>query len=120
MSALSLRQEASDSLIDAVTAWENLVGTDSETTFRVTASLARFLEPDPAKRLTYRRELGRIYHKRSRVVHGETVDQQQVASAADEAVKVAVRALRAGYRRGASWLGMSSAERSNRLLVCDS
>jgi hypothetical protein len=117
VSALASRQDPADSLIDAVTAWENLVGTDTETSFRVTASLARLLEPQPGMRLTYRKELGRIYDKRSKVVHGEAVDAGQVATAADGAVKVAVQALRAGYRLGRSWLAMTSRERSDQLLL---
>ena len=41
VSAIAHRTEKADALIDAVTAWENLVGTESEVTFRVTAALAK-------------------------------------------------------------------------------
>src|ERR1700674_5062851 len=60
-----------DVLIDSVMAWENLVGTDGESTFRVTASLSRLLEADPTTRRQRHLELKRVYSLRSRVVHGE-------------------------------------------------
>ena len=66
--------EATDSLIDAVIAWENLVGTRSETSFRVTAALAKLVEDDRSKRHTTRKELDKIYNARSRVVHGDPPD----------------------------------------------
>jgi hypothetical protein len=40
VSAIAQRFDRSDSLIDAVTAWESMVGTRTETVFRVTAALA--------------------------------------------------------------------------------
>jgi len=119
VSALSRRSDPADSLIDAVTAWENLVGTSTETTFRVTVALARLLEPQPEQRLAYRKRLGRVYDRRSRVVHGESVAQDEIAAAADEAMAVAVQALQASYRRGHAWLNLSSQARSDQLLLAD-
>lgn len=60
-----------DALIDAVIAWENLMGTTTETSFRVTAALTVLCEDDPQARLATRRRLGGAYDARSRVVHGE-------------------------------------------------
>lgn len=65
--------EWGEALIDAVIAWENLLGTQMETTFRVTAALTILCEDDPALRLERRRELSKLYDKRSKLVHGETV-----------------------------------------------
>jgi Apea-like HEPN len=63
--------EAAESLIDAVIAWENLFGSRIETVYKVTASLAVLCEDDPAKRITFRKELDKLYEERSRLVHGD-------------------------------------------------
>jgi hypothetical protein len=57
--------------------------------------------------------------RRSRVVHGETVDAGKVAAASQDAIRIAVRALRESYGRGKPWLALSSTERSNKLLLGD-
>jgi hypothetical protein len=119
VSALANRRDPADSLIDAVTAWENLVGSKSETTFRVTAALARLLETDPSRRLAYRKRLAGVYDRRSRVVHGEPEPHDKIAAAADEAMAVAVQALQASYGRGHAWLSLTSQARSDQLLVAD-
>ena len=50
-----------DSLIDAVIAWENLVGTTTETAFRVTAALARLCDDAPTTRMETRKRLAAVY-----------------------------------------------------------
>lgn len=117
ISAVASRVERSDSLIDAVMVWENLVGTRSESTFRVTAALAKLLESNAAKRRGLRRELAKIYDIRSRVVHGSVVERSDVDKACSDAIDVAVRALRAAYRRGREWLALSSQERADEILL---
>lgn len=116
-SAVAHRIDPSDSLIDAVMVWENLVGSSSETTFRVTAALAKALEPDPGKRRALRKDLAHIYNIRSKVVHGVGVHRPAITDAAKKAVDVAVRALRAFYRRGQEWLALDSTERADTLLI---
>lgn len=59
-----------DALVDAVTAWESLLGTPSETTFKVTAAMARLMEDSLDRRVELQRELKRLYTLRSRAVHG--------------------------------------------------
>jgi len=117
ISAVGHRLDRSDALIDAVMVWENLVGTTSEVTFRVTAALAKLLETDPAKRRDLRKSLADIYNIRSRVVHGAAVDAAAVQKACSDAIDVAVRALRASYRRGPEWLALSSIERADSILL---
>ena len=97
------RRDRSDSLIDAVMVWENLVGTSTEVTFRVTAALSKLLESDPTKRRAFRKELSKIYDVRSRVVHGDYVEAADIEKACTGAINVAVRALRASYKRGHDW-----------------
>jgi hypothetical protein len=117
VSAVAHRLDRSDSLIDAVMVWENLLGTASEVTFRVSAALAKLLEPDASKRPALRKRLSDIYGIRSRLVHGSAVEPSTVEKACADAVDVAVRALRASYRRGGEWLALSSSERSDAILL---
>ena len=98
-------------------AWENVVGTSTEVTFRVTAALAKLLEPDRLKRRALRKSLAQVYDIRSRLVHGVVVDQPAINDAATEAVDVAVRALGASYKRGGEWLALGSTERADALLL---
>jgi hypothetical protein len=117
VSAAAQRLDRADALIDAVMAWENLVGTSQETTFRVTAAIARALESDRTKRRSFRKSLAETYGVRSRVVHGEVVDPSSVNSAASQAIDVAIRVLRLSYKKGRQWLELSSTERADSLIL---
>lgn len=117
LSSISGRRDPSDSLIDAVTAWESVVGTRSETVFRVTAALAKLLEADSTARAELRKRLAKIYDVRSRVVHGDLVEVGDVASAAADATSVSLRTLAALFERGDDWLAMKASERSDRLIL---
>lgn len=117
VSAIAERTDKADALIDAVTVWESLVGTRSETVFRVTAALTRLLEPNSDAREAFRKRLGSMYDMRSRVVHGEVVDSESLASAADGAIDIALAATRALYERGGDWLTMKSTSRADRLIL---
>jgi hypothetical protein len=119
VSAIAERLDKADALIDAVTVWESLVGTRSETVFRVTAALTKLLEPDSAARDAFRKRLGVIYDMRSRVVHGEAVEVEALNSAADGAIDIAISATRALYERGGEWLTMKSTTRADRLILGD-
>jgi Apea-like HEPN len=98
LSAMSERTfSAEDALIDAVIAWENLVGhgAPAEMTFRVTSALAILLEPDAHKRPPLRRELSKIYTLRSKVAHGSVVSvDDKLAEMRDRAIDVAIEAFR--------------------------
>src|SRR5438093_5546346 len=113
VSAGAARIDRSDALLDAVMVWENLLGTSTEVTFRVTAALAKALEPDRTKRRALRKALAQVYDVRSRVVHGGAVEQAAVNDAATQAIDVAVRVLRISYKRGQEWLALSSSQRSD-------
>jgi Apea-like HEPN len=91
--ALSQRLSSADGLIDAVIAWENLFGTDQESTFRVTAALAYLLETDSARRNELQKKLEKVYGVRSAVVHGRRVSPQDVNDARTVAIDAAIGAL---------------------------
>jgi hypothetical protein len=93
--AIGERREPSDVLIDSVIAWESLFGTkEGEPTFRVTMCLAALLEHSFEKRIALRRKLGNIYTMRSRVVHGSGVLKEKEYPLCQEALDVAIRAVR--------------------------
>jgi hypothetical protein len=110
-------QDSTDSLIDAVIAWENLVGTRSETSYRVTAALAMLCQDDPEKRIATRRDLAATYDARSRLVHGDQLppDLQQHR---DRGIQTALEALRRLMTERQDLLALSSSsKRSDRLLL---
>jgi hypothetical protein len=95
LAAATERNDASDVLIDSVIAWENLLGTTQETTFRVTAALAWLLARDSyEERAKLSRELKRLYGQRSKVVHGAKVAQEDVNRDAGRALQISRDALR--------------------------
>lgn len=117
ISAISQRLDKSDSLIDAIIAWENLVGTSTETVFRVTAALTNLLELDKDKRLDFRKKLKDIYNVRSRIVHGDSVDVKKIVKASDDAINIALQAITELCKRKGDWLSIKSEELSERLIL---
>lgn len=117
VSAIAQRADKTDALIDAVTAWESILGTGTEVSFRLTAALSKLLEPEPHNRLAFRRDLARIYSLRSRVVHGEPADESVIADATKRAIYVGLKTLNQLYGRSEDWLSAKSEERANRLLL---
>jgi Apea-like HEPN len=120
LSAATERRQPADILIDAVTAWEGLVGTEGETSFRVTAALARLLERDFDRRVERYKALKKVYDVRSKVVHGEHRPDELVQRNADLAVAVALDALRT-VLTDADWLlrFSKSQERADAILLGD-
>lgn len=117
VSAIAHRTDRSDALIDAVMTWENLLGTETEVSYRVCASLAKLLEKDVTERDTLYKNLSEIYKVRNGLVHGGTIHASKVNKACSDAIEVAVRALRLSYLRGYEWLSLKSRERSHALLL---
>lgn len=106
-----------DSLIDAVIAWENLVGTTTETAFRVTAALARLCDDEPTTRLTTRKKLAAVYDARSRLVHGDA-PRGPINGHRDQAIVIALEALRRLISTRTDLLGLAkSSARADRLLL---
>lgn len=63
---LGERRNPDDALLDAVIAWENLVGADEgETTLRITTALAWLLNRSPSERAATEERLRVLYRLRS-------------------------------------------------------
>jgi hypothetical protein len=115
VSAIAQRTERADALVDAVIAWENLVGTTPDTEEKVTTALSNLLESAPAARIALKEKLKGIYETRSRVVHGDMAEGESVSTASIEAIDVGLRALRALHDLSGDWLTYNSKTRSRRL-----
>lgn len=72
LSAVCSRDNDDDALIDAVMCWENIIGSESEITFRICASIAKLLTQDKDKKMELYRNLKKIYSSRSSLVHGSS------------------------------------------------
>jgi hypothetical protein len=93
--AIAERREPSDVLIDSVIAWESIFGTkEGEPTFRVTMCLAKLLKEDAKAREELKARLGEIYKLRSKVVHGGGVLKVNEHPLCNEALDVAIQAMR--------------------------
>lgn len=90
----SERRDPVDALIDAVVAWENMLGSKAETTFKVCAAIAWLLEPeDQGKRIALLSKAKKIYSLRSDLVHGSvSADASLAPEYGPEALVMAVRA----------------------------
>lgn len=109
-----------DALIDAVVAWENMLGSESETTFKVCAALSWLLEPnDPQARRALYARAGKIYNLRSRIVHGAVDDDTPEAmELSREALGLASRAFRC-IHADPKLKDMKSSSRTKRILLGD-
>lgn len=93
--AIAERREPSDVLIDSVIAWESLFGTkEGEPTFRVTTCLAVLLEDSYKARASLRKQLSDIYALRSKIVHGSANLKESDYPKCQEALNIAIRAIR--------------------------
>lgn len=119
LSATTTRDDSLDAFVDAVIVWENLFGTQTETTFRVTGALAKLLEPvDLGNRTTLQKELRDLYSGRSRLVHGSTEPTSiEAFNFRARAVEIAAEALRRIYRDRPDLLNLASEDRSKTLLL---
>lgn len=117
--AVSERLDPTDAFIDAVVVWENAFGSQSETTFRVTAAIAKLLEPvDADRRLELQRELRRLYSERSKIVHGAREQKSLDAwKSSQRAITVAIDVLRALYGPRSDLLNLDSTARGPQLLL---
>jgi hypothetical protein len=117
------RLDPNDGLVDAVIALENLVGsTQGEPTLRIAAALAWLLGKNATQRQEIRTQVNAIYKTRSNIVHGgPSLKPQELYEKYQEALDIAIRALRAIFRNRPELLSecKDSTERSLRLILND-
>jgi hypothetical protein len=115
------RVDPTDALVDAVIAWENLVGSSQgEPTLRIAAALAWLLGKNGRERQEIRRTIAALYKIRSDVVHGNRfLNPQEANDKHQEALDIAVRSLRVVIRNRPELLSdcKDSTERSLRLIL---
>jgi hypothetical protein len=119
--ALTERRDPSDTLIDAVIAWESLFGATSESTLRVSASLARLLHPAGEERDQARTRYRDIYVLRSNIVHGNRFRStpQQIHQSGQEAADASLQAISALLIQRRDLLALDSADRSLKIIMED-
>jgi len=117
LAAMADRTDDSDRLIDALIAWESLVGTGQEVTYRVTSALATLLTRRVDDRLALQRKLRSVYGLRSRLVHGDPVAASSLRSGSELALEVATGALKALMIRRPDLIPMTSERRADSLIL---
>jgi hypothetical protein len=109
--AAAERGSPEDVLVDAVIVWENLFGAKTETTLRISSSLAWLLGTSKDDRLKRQSDYKKIYRLRSNIVHGvASIDQKQLQESSQEAVQISIDALRAIFSEHADLLEIESSE----------
>ncbi|RAO57596.1 hypothetical protein ONO86_00464 [Micromonospora noduli] len=119
LSAVTVRDDPMDGFIDAVMCWENLFGESQETSFKVCGSLAMLLELDDEwMRTDLFSKLKKLYEIRSKLVHGSAEpDALTAVRHRDEAVSIALRAMRRAYDVPGLLQMRNSTERYKRVLL---
>ncbi|MGO1637276.1 MAG: hypothetical protein ACTHYA_02110, partial [Ancrocorticia populi] len=119
LDATSARWDPVDAFVDAVIVWENVFGSQGETTFRVTASMALLLEPNrPDERRSLHQTLKKLYSTRSSVVHGsKDLSHHEALKCRDAAVGYAIELVRTLYEDRADLIPMASNSRGEMLLL---
>jgi hypothetical protein len=117
ITSVTQRIDPSDSLIDAVMVWENLVGPGSEVSFRITSSMAKLFEDESEKRKDVQKKLRKIYDLRSKVVHGSIKDEIDIKEASNQAIGYAIELLKRSFIMGKDWLEKDGEYRSNKILM---
>jgi Apea-like HEPN len=125
-SAAYSRMDYMDRFIDSVIAWENLFGATPESTFRITAAMAKLLKDTPQERAELRTRLSNVYAARSAIVHGRSPGPVQLfkgepkvqpPDVADLALRFGLIAARALFSRRPDLVSLGSTERGNTLLL---
>jgi hypothetical protein len=116
LSSLRERNDAADSLVDGVIAWENMFGTgQGEITFRVSMAMARLLSDSEAGREALRDEVATLYSLRSKVVHGAHIDQARIGFDARRAREITLEMWRVIFRDEPGLIALK--ERARALLL---
>lgn len=113
------RVDSVDGFIDGITAMESLFGSKKETTFTVSAAMAKFIEPKLADRQALQKEIAnKLYDERSKIVHGSSFPSPRtIETKRQRVIDLNLMALRKLLRRRKNLINLSSSERSAKILL---
>jgi hypothetical protein len=118
--AIFERSNPEDAIVDAIIAWEGMFSEAFETTFKVTASMAKFLRSG-AERKTLFVRLQALYKLRSDLVHGKSsklLKKENISDVRAEVIKIGLECL-IKIINNDRLLSMDSEERIKTILVFD-
>jgi hypothetical protein len=116
--AIFERKNPEDSILDAVIAWEGMFSGSTETTFRVTGSIAKYLKNSNERKIFYTR-LKKLYQYRSKLAHGK----KSASSKNEDPYKVSEEVINIGLEclkkllQGESLLSLSPEDRVEKILI---
>jgi hypothetical protein len=118
--AIFERRNPEDAIVDAIIAWEGMFSEAFETTFKVTGSMAKFLQSGEDRKKLFAR-LKKLYQLRSDLVHGGSsnlLKSENIEDVRAEVIDIGLECLMKiiGDDR---LLSMSSSDRIKEILVYD-
>lgn len=119
VSALAERNSVTDSLVDAVVAWEAIFSGAPETQMRTVVPSCRLLA-EGSDRATLLHEMKQVYGLRSQVVHGKAskkVSDADIGIARDKAIRWVIELLRVLFAERPNLLDLSASQRSDAVLL---
>jgi hypothetical protein len=116
--AMSGREQAVDSFIDAIIALESLFGDRDQIALSVAACVSKLVETDLDRRKLLFRETKKLYGRRSAIVHGSQLPLDvEVRELRDRALFLLLECFRILYRDRPELLNMSAAIRDMQILL---
>jgi hypothetical protein len=116
ITALAERSTPEDSLIDLMIALESLFGgREGELTFRISSALAWLLGENSQERQRIQGEAKKAYAARSKIVHGEDVDPEEIGKHQERAQWLLLSSLKTLFTQRTDLIGDSA--RSNKLVL---
>jgi len=116
--ALSERDDAVDSFIDAIIAFESLFGERQQVALSLATCVSRLLDSNPSRRRETYNRVKKLYDQRSNILHGASQPTQaQTMEYRDEALRYLTACFRILYRQRPELLAMRASERDIELLL---
>ncbi|MDD3174348.1 MAG: HEPN domain-containing protein [Herbinix sp.] len=112
------RLDTLDGFIDSIIAMESLFGSERETTFTVSSAMAKFLKSDAEQKLELKKEIGKLYNERSKIIHGASFPAPQTIEVKRQRViDLNIEVLRKLLYRRNDLIDCASNERSTKILL---
>lgn len=112
------RIDTLDGFIDSIIAMESLFGSDRETTFTVSSAMAKFLKTNPQQRVELKKEIAKLYHERSKIIHGASFPTARtIETKRQRVIDLNIEVLRKLLYRRRNLIDCTSSERSAKILL---